>query len=128
MITIRGQRRTRAAREARALAPTDYIVKPLALAAIVALAGCAVGPNFRSPDAPTVKAYTADAHPDTTTATDAPTGDAQKFLEGSDVPDRWWTTFVNNELDRRVTQAIQHSPTIASAQAALRQAEESANA
>jgi NodT family efflux transporter outer membrane factor (OMF) lipoprotein len=128
MTTIRSQRRERAATEARVFSPTDYIVRTLAIATIIALAGCAVGPNFRSPDAPTVKAYTADAHPDATTATDAPTGDAQKFLEGADVPDQWWTTFVNDELDRRVTQAIQHSPTIASAQAALRQAEESANA
>ena len=108
--------------------------RPLALALIgaiagsVALAGCAVGPNFRTPDAPPVAAYTPDKLPDTTTATDAPTGDAQSFLEGAAVPEHWWKTFVSEELDRRVDQALTNSPTIASAQASLRQAEENVNA
>ena len=96
----------------------------LALLGALALSGCAVGPEFRQPPAPEVPRYTHDALPEATTATDAPTGDAQKFLEGAPIPDRWWTTFVNDELDRRVQQALAHSPTMASAQAALRQAEE----
>ena len=106
--------------------------RPLALAAslsaAIALAGCAAGPDFRAPAAPDVPAFTADKLPESTLATDAPTGDAQRFLEGIDVPERWWTTFVNDELDRRVQQALTHSPTIASAQAALRQAEENVSA
>jgi NodT family efflux transporter outer membrane factor (OMF) lipoprotein len=61
-------------------------------------------------------------------ATDAPTGDAQRFLQGTDVPERWWRTFANAELERRVDEALAHSPTIVSAQAALRQAQETANA
>jgi NodT family efflux transporter outer membrane factor (OMF) lipoprotein len=89
-----------------------------------ALAGCAVGPNFRAPEAPAVPAYTADKLPDATIATDAPTGDAQKFLEGEPVPERWWSSFSSEEIDRRVDQALAHSPTIASAQAALKQAQE----
>jgi len=99
-----------------------------ALVAALALAGCAVGPDFRSPPAPEVKAYRADPLPSETIATDAPTGDAQRFLEGQAVPERWWTTFNSSELNRRVDQALAHSPTIASAQAALRQAQENTNA
>ena len=99
-----------------------------ALVAALALAGCAVGPDFRSPPAPEVKAYRADPLPNETIATDAPTGDAQRFLEGQAVPERWWTTFNSSELNRRVDQALAHSPTIASAQAALRQAQENTNA
>lgn len=101
-----------------------------ALTALIALAlaGCAAGPDFRSPDAPTAKAYRADALPETTVATAVPTGDAQRFLQGSDVPAQWWNTFASRELDRRVEQALAHSPTIASAQAALRQAQENVNA
>jgi NodT family efflux transporter outer membrane factor (OMF) lipoprotein len=99
---------------------------PLAIA--IALAGCAVGPDFRAPPAPDVPAYRADPLPAETVATDAPTGDAQRFLEGQAVPARWWTTFNNSELDRRVDQALAHSPTIASAQAALRQAQENTSA
>jgi len=96
----------------------------LAVAVAFAVTGCAVGPNFRSPDAPKVEAYTAEKVPEATMATDAPTGDAQRFLENTEVPERWWTTFVNDEINRRVDEALVHSPTIASAQASLRQAEE----
>jgi len=92
------------------------------------LAGCAVGPNFRTPPAPAVEAYSKDALPAATAAADAPTGDAQHFLQGVDVPERWWTAFGSDELDRRVALALSHSPTVASAQAALRQAQENVNA
>jgi NodT family efflux transporter outer membrane factor (OMF) lipoprotein len=100
----------------------------LTSAILLTLAGCAVGPNFRTPPAPAVNAYSKDALPPSTTAANAPTGDAQHFLEGAEVPERWWTTFGNDELNRRVEQALAHNPTIASAQAALRQAQENANA
>jgi NodT family efflux transporter outer membrane factor (OMF) lipoprotein len=100
----------------------------LALACASALAGCAVGPDFHAPAAPAVSAYRADALPPATVATAAPTGDAQRFLEGADVPTRWWTAFANDELDRRIDQALVHSPTIASAQATLRQAQENVKA
>jgi NodT family efflux transporter outer membrane factor (OMF) lipoprotein len=104
---------------ARALAP---------ILVCCALAGCAVGPNYERPDAPAVDRYTAQPLPAQTVATDTAGGDAQRFLEGHDVPERWWTTFGNEELDRRVKQALSASPTIASAQAALREAEENAKA
>ena len=93
-----------------------------------ALSGYAVGPNFREPAAPAVDQYTRAALPASTVSAATPGGDAQRFLEGRDVPQRWWTTFGNDELDRRVETALAHSPTIASAQAALRQAEENAKA
>lgn len=96
--------------------------------AVLALAGCAVGPNFRVPAAPAVDRYTAAPLPQSTAAADTAGGDAQRFLEGENVPQRWWTTFGNAELDRRVQQAFQHSPSITAAQAALRQAEETAKA
>src|SRR5262245_31241137 len=95
---------------------------------LMALAGCAVGPNFRTPPPPSVNAWSRDALPAATAAANVPTGDAQHFLQGAEVPERWWTTFASDELDRRVDQALAHNPTIASAQASLRQAQESANA
>lgn len=96
--------------------------------AIFALAGCAVGPNFREPAAPRVERYTTAPLPEATVAVSTAGGDAQRFLEGENVPQRWWTTFGNAELDRRVQQAFRHSPSITAAQAALRQAEETAKA
>jgi len=102
---------------------------PVALAALpLWLAGCAVGPDYRRPDAPAVHRYTAVALPAATATADTAGGDAQRFLAGHDVPARWWATFGNAELDRRVQLALAHSPTIASARAALRQAQENARA
>lgn len=100
----------------------------MAMLIALALSGCAVGPNFREPAPPAVDRYTSQALPASTASAATPGGDAQRFLAGQDVPQRWWTTFGNDELDRRVRTALEHSPTIASAQAALRQAEENAKA
>jgi NodT family efflux transporter outer membrane factor (OMF) lipoprotein len=95
--------------------------------ALIMLAGCAVGPNFHTPPPPAVDAYRKDALPPATVSANAPTGDAQSFLQGADVPEHWWTQFVSDELNRRVEQALAHSPSVASAQAALRQAQENTN-
>ncbi|MEO9214894.1 MAG: efflux transporter outer membrane subunit [Rhodanobacter sp.] len=102
--------------------------RALALFIGLSVAGCAVGPDYRRPDAPPVDRYTAQPLPATTVSAKAADGDAQRFMQGRDVPARWWTTFGNAELTRRVNAALDHSPTIASAQAALRQAQENANA
>ncbi|HEX7348751.1 MAG TPA: efflux transporter outer membrane subunit [Rhodanobacteraceae bacterium] len=108
-------------------------LKPAARQAVVAitmfaLAGCAVGPNFRAPSAPAVARYTVAALPSATVATATTDGAAQRFMAGAPVAQRWWTAFGDAELDRRVAQAFQHSPSIAAAEAALRQAEETAKA
>src|SRR5690242_3828532 len=93
----------------------------LACALALILTGCAVGPNYTRPNAPAVDRYTAQPLPAQTVSSDTAGGDAQRFLEGQNVPERWWATFGNEELDRRVNQALAHSPSIASAQAALRE-------
>jgi NodT family efflux transporter outer membrane factor (OMF) lipoprotein len=97
-----------------------------ALLAGLAIAGCAVGPDYHRPDAPAVDRFTPQALPSATSSAQADGGDAQSFLQGRDVPARWWTTFGNAELSRRVNTALRHSPSIASARAALRQAQENA--
>lgn len=104
------------------------LVCALGLLTTLALGGCAVGPDYRRPDAPAVTRYTARPLPAATVASAAADGDAQRFLAGREVPARWWTNFGSAELDRRVNQALAHSPSIASAQAALRQAQENAQA
>ncbi|MGH8154205.1 MAG: efflux transporter outer membrane subunit [Rhodanobacteraceae bacterium] len=108
------------------LKPTAW--RAAVMIAAFALAGCAVGPNFRAPAAPDVDRFTASPLPAATASADTAGGDAQRFLEGENVPQRWWTTFGNAELDRRIEQAFRHSPSIAAAQASLRQAEENAKA
>lgn len=88
------------------------------IAALLVAVGCKVGPTFTPQAPPKLAEYGATPLPD---ATD---GDAQRFLKGQAVPAAWWTTFGSSELTRRVELALAHSPTLASAQAAVRRARE----
>lgn len=92
------------------------------------LAGCVVGPDFKSPDAPKTETYTAQPLPSETAATPVAGGSAQTFALGKALPTQWWTLFGSDKLDTLVAQAFAHSPTTASARAALRKAEENLNA
>ncbi|MFP5240225.1 MAG: efflux transporter outer membrane subunit, partial [Acidobacteriota bacterium] len=49
-------------------------------------------------------------------------------VEGSDIPAQWWTLFHSEALDQLIRRALADSPTLASAEAALRQARENLNA
>jgi NodT family efflux transporter outer membrane factor (OMF) lipoprotein len=89
------------------------------------LAGCAVGPDYQRPDPPPVDRYTMQPLPAGTASVG---GVGQRFVVDGAVPVQWWTTFGNAELDRRVETALRHSPSLASARAALRQAQENARA
>lgn len=98
------------------------------LTLVLLLSGCNVGPDFLSPKAPEVPRFTTAVMPAQTASSPAPTGDAQRFLNGADVPARWWTVFGSPEIDRRIAIALEHNPSVTSAQAALRQAQENLNA
>src|SRR5215469_15096942 len=92
------------------------------LAIAVALTGCAVGPDFERPRAPDVPGYTPEALPGQTTATNVKGGEAQRFVQGLDIPGRWWTLFRSEALNSLVEQALENNPTLPAAEAALRQA------
>jgi NodT family efflux transporter outer membrane factor (OMF) lipoprotein len=94
----------------------------MALGLVGLVSGCAVGPDFHRPAPPTVSGYTREPlSPETATA-EAPGGEAQRFRPDQDVGDQWWTLFQSPGLNAVVETALQANPTIASAQAALRQA------
>jgi NodT family efflux transporter outer membrane factor (OMF) lipoprotein len=88
------------------------------------LSGCAVGPDFKPPAAPTVQSYEPQPLPAQTESADAPGGEAQRFLEGNDIPEQWWTLFRSPALNELIQQAFHNNPTVQSAQAALREAKE----
>lgn len=94
-----------------------------ALAALL-LAGCAVGPNFKSPQAPRVDRYTQNPLPQQTASAATLDGAAQRFLPGQQVPADWWKAFDSPGLDALIAQALKQNPTIEAARAALRQANE----
>lgn len=96
----------------------------------LALAGCAVGPDFKTPAAPQVadnaRPYTATPMPAlTASAPGTPAGAGQHFDFGKDIPAQWWSLFHSQALDELIRSALARSPSLASAQAALRQAQES---
>jgi NodT family efflux transporter outer membrane factor (OMF) lipoprotein len=87
------------------------------------VAAC-VGPNFHRPAPPAAARYVADPLAATAAVPGLRGGDAQRFLTDSDVPRNWWTLFGSDELDHLVDAALRANPSVAAAQAALRQARE----
>jgi NodT family efflux transporter outer membrane factor (OMF) lipoprotein len=81
-------------------------------------AGCAVGPNFKPPAAPTQTGYL----PPSERAPTAPP--AQTVELGAKVTADWWTLFRSPQMDSLVREAIAGSPTLDSARARLAEANE----
>jgi NodT family efflux transporter outer membrane factor (OMF) lipoprotein len=88
----------------------------LAVALAALLAGCAVGPDFKEPAPPAGDRYVPGPAP--------ADSDAQRFIAGQPVRERWWTAFGSAALDELVAQAFAANPSLASADAALRAARE----
>jgi NodT family efflux transporter outer membrane factor (OMF) lipoprotein len=106
-----------------ALGPKRAAVAISALAALW-LAGCAAGPDFRKPAAPTVTSYTDHPLAATEATPGVPGGAAQSFVSGGDISGDWWTLFHSKPLTDLVEQALKANPDLKAAQAALRQAHE----
>jgi len=90
------------------------------------LGACAVGPDFKRPDAPAPQSYTATPLPARTVAGKGPAGRVQTFQHGAEIPAQWWTMFHSEKLNTLVEQALKANQDVAAAQAALRQANENA--
>jgi len=94
----------------------------------VVLSACSVGPDFRRPDAPGVETYTLTELPAQTVASPVMGGEAQRFQFGQDIPAEWWSLFHSEDLNEVIRQALARNPTLDSARAALRRAQENLNA
>ena len=86
------------------------------------LAGCAVGPDFLRPAAPKTEAYTSKPLPPETAAAEVHAGEAQRFVDGRDIPGEWWTLFHSEKLNALIERALKANPNLEAAQASLRQA------
>lgn len=95
-----------------------------------ALSSCMVGPNYHTQKAPDVTTYNAHPLPSRTARTPQAgrAGQSQLYVYGRDIPSEWWEIFKSPTIDDLVRAGMQNSPTLASAQAALRQAQETLNA
>ena len=81
-------------------------ISGLLLAGAGLLSGCAVGPDYRLPDAPT---------PDSWQSPAAVAPDSAALAS-------WWTTLNDSLLNEFIEQAIVQSPTVAQARARLAEA------
>jgi NodT family efflux transporter outer membrane factor (OMF) lipoprotein len=82
---------------------------------VAAIAACSSDP-LRPPEVPVVEQYTSSAVVE------------DRLAPGKDIPAQWWTLFRSPTLDALVRRALDNSPTLARAQAKLRQAEEDLSA
>jgi NodT family efflux transporter outer membrane factor (OMF) lipoprotein len=89
------------------------------------LAACAVGPNFKPPEAPRTEGFAPRGElPAEASSTDAPEVQAQHFVDGLDIQGQWWTLFQSPELNALIERGLANSPTLEAANAVLRQANE----
>jgi NodT family efflux transporter outer membrane factor (OMF) lipoprotein len=106
----------------------DAISCAAAFGLAVVLAGCAVGPDFKSPDAPKTEGYTVEKLKPRTSAADIHRGEVQRFVSELDIPGQWWSLYHSEALNTLIAKAIENSPTLDVAKAALVQAHENAAA
>ena len=101
----------------------------LALICAAGLCACAVGPDFKQPEAPKTSSYTeTPLAKQLTTAPGVPGGSAQEFIEGADIEAQWWELYKSPELDALIKRALEQNPNLGAADAALRAAQENVNA
>src|SRR5262249_7403966 len=80
------------------------------LTAAALLSSCIpVGPDFLHPAAPDVDRYTPEKLAPRTSSTDAPTGQAQRFVQGRDIPQEWWRLFRSRALNALIERSQEQS-------------------
>jgi NodT family efflux transporter outer membrane factor (OMF) lipoprotein len=96
----------------------------VAVAAVLFVAGCAVGPNFKRPAAPADGDYTTHPLADTVATANVAGGEAQCFVKGSDITGDWWALFHSKPLNDLIEFSLTNNPDLKAAQAALTVARE----
>src|ERR1700688_1447634 len=101
--------------------PYASVAQAIVPACVLSLGGCAVGPNFARPAAPSAARYTAD----TLRAEDASaSGTVQHIDLGREIEGDWWTLFRSDAIDQLVKQALEHNRSLVASKATLAQAQE----
>jgi NodT family efflux transporter outer membrane factor (OMF) lipoprotein len=98
-------------------------VKYLSVAAIL-VSGCAVGPDFEKPAAPSVSSYTANPISIASSSSRIAGGGAQTLVSGEDISAEWWKLFQSKPLDDLIERSLAANPNLKAAQAALKVAQE----
>ena len=86
--------------------PPFSSLRLLALIWTGVLSACAVGPDFKQPEAPKTSSYTeGPLSKKLTTAPGVPGGTEQEFVEGADIEAQWWELYKSPVLDALIKKA-----------------------
>jgi NodT family efflux transporter outer membrane factor (OMF) lipoprotein len=97
------------------------LAQAIVLTCALSVGGCAVGPDFTRPTAPSAARYTGDKpRGEDTTASDI----AQHIALGREIEGNWWALFRSDAIDQLVKQAVAHNRTLVASKATLAQAQE----
>lgn len=88
------------------------------------LAGCAVGPDFRPPPAPEGIAYTSGPQTAEILPAAVALKERQHLVAATGTDGQWWHAFGSARLNALIGEAMEGNPTLAAAEATLRQAQE----
>jgi len=100
----------------------------LAMSIALALGACAVGPDYKRPQAPEGKDYASTPIARDTAAASGPAGESQHLLQSMDIPAQWWTLFHSTQLNALIDDALKYNADVEAAHAALKVAWEAAYA
>ncbi len=96
----------------------------LLAATLAATAGCAVGPRWRAPQAPTDAGYAPAPLPEASASAQVRGGEPQHLVAGRDLSFEWWELFQSPALNSLIEKAFKANPNLAAARASLREAQE----
>src|SRR3984957_5538946 len=105
-----------------------HLKAAVSVLALCALGACAVGPDFKQPDAPVAGRITSQPLPSQTASAITNGGGQQAFVAQGAVPADWWTLFNSPVLNGLVQDALTANSDLAAARAALRVANANAAA
>ena len=94
----------------------------------IAMAGCAVGPDFHTPATPAAGSYTASPLPQQTAAAPTDGGAAQHLDFTRELSAQWWKMFRSPALDALIEHGLEKNPSLSAAEAAVNEARENLRA
>jgi NodT family efflux transporter outer membrane factor (OMF) lipoprotein len=97
------------------------MARAIVLPCVLSLGGCAAGPNFTRPTAPSAARYTGDAP----RGEDVAVSDTVQHIDlGREIEGNWWDLFRSDAIDQLVKQAVERNRSLVAAKATLAQARE----
>ncbi|WP_288407902.1 efflux transporter outer membrane subunit [uncultured Herbaspirillum sp.] len=92
--------------------PSIFTPRPLALAVVLLLSGCALGPSGEAPAMPQPAHYAVESTP----ATLGPQEARQKFVLGQRAVPQWWQAYGSPQLSAWVEEALRNNHSLAQAE------------